>query len=224
MLGCDAKGLEARMEAHHCYTYPGGIEYAEAMLGDKDNDVHVQNAKLWGLYKPDGSVDRSAAKSPKYALTYGAQPPKLAETMGIYTNEAREYFNKFWEGNTALSGFRDDTLEEWRCSNHTLLGLDGRLLKSRSAHSLVNLKFQSSGSIIVKWATVKLIEDIKRRKLDAQMVIHYHDEFQFEVGEKDVEKVKELALKAFTDAGLWYKMNVPIEGDVKIGRSWKETH
>ena len=59
MMGADADGLEARMEAHACYTYPGGEEYAHELI---DGDVHTKNMKFFGV------KTRDEAKSPKYAL------------------------------------------------------------------------------------------------------------------------------------------------------------
>jgi DNA polymerase I-like protein with 3'-5' exonuclease and polymerase domains len=39
-----------------------------------------------------------------------------------------------------------------------------------------------------------------------------------------VEVVSKVAVKAFDQAGQYFKLNVPLVGDVKVGRSWKETH
>jgi DNA polymerase-1 len=62
MVGIDASGLEARMEAHYCYPYPGGKEYAFDIL---DGDIHEKNAVFF-------DTDRNGAKSPKYALIVSA--------------------------------------------------------------------------------------------------------------------------------------------------------
>lgn len=58
LLGGDASGLEARMEAHYTYNYDGGV-YAKELL---EGDVHSKNAAIFG-------VDRQTAKSCKYAIT-----------------------------------------------------------------------------------------------------------------------------------------------------------
>jgi len=51
-----------------------------------------------------------------------------------------------------------------------------------------------------------------------------HDEFQRETHEDDVEEVAELAQLAFKTAGEYFKMNVPIVGEAKIGKTWGDTH
>jgi DNA polymerase I len=102
--------------------------------------------------------------------------------------------------------------------------LDGRKLFARSPHALVNLMFQSGGSISVKLATVLTDVWCNKLNLDSVQVIHYHDEFQRETLDAHVDQVKQLAEKAFSQAGTYFKLNVPLVGEVKVGKSWKETH
>lgn len=224
MVGCDAKALEARMEAHYCYTFKGGKAYAAELI---DGDIHEKNAEIFG-------TDRNGAKSPKYALTYGAYPPKLAATVPCSLERAQQLYDLFWENNTALRGFRDALHSVWERrggrNGGYLKGLDGRKLWVRSPHSAVNMMFQSGGSIVVKRATEILdrwlsdhYNGIKEGKKPIQ-VLHFHDEFQYEMYETEIELFSELALKAFEEAGKYYNLHVPIEGDVKVGNNWAETH
>lgn len=60
-LGFDFASLEARIEGHYVYRYPGGPELAAALLLEKPNDIHTKMAKKLG-------VTRDAAKSINYAL------------------------------------------------------------------------------------------------------------------------------------------------------------
>ena len=218
MVGADAQALEARIEAHECYGYKGGVSYAHELI---DGDIHAKNAEVFG-------TDRDGAKSPKYAMTYGAQPPKLAKTIPCSLERAREIFHGFWETNTALAGFQDAVIGYWQHrggpNGGFVYGLDGRKLFPRSPHSIVNMRFQSAGSIIVKTATLYLDKWIKSAIIDAYQVIHYHDEFQWEVNPKDIKEFERLAKKAFEEAGKFWKLNVPIVGTVKVGNNWAETH
>lgn len=218
LIGVDAAQLEARMQAHFVYPYPGGIELADLLL---HGDIHQANADLWGC-------TRKQAKSPYYALMYGAQPPKLAVTMGCSLSDAKNYFNQFWDQYTPLAEFKDAVINAWESrggkNGGYLKGIDGRKLFARSPHSLVNLMFQSAGSITVKYATVFLDKYLKQYKLRSYQVIHMHDEFQLETEKEHTDAVVKLALKAFNDAGRYLKMNVPIVGDAKVGHNWAETH
>jgi len=215
MIGTDAKGLEARMEAHYCYPFTGGKEYAAELL---EGDIHSKNAKVFG-------TDRNGAKAPKYALVYGCQPDKLSEILGCSKKKAKELWHGFWDTNTALKEFQAECLDEWKSNGGWVLGLDGRKLFIRSPHAIVNTKFQSAGSIVVKYATVLLFNEwIPQYNVDAKLIIHQHDEFQAEGNPEHVGIHCYLANKAFEEAGEYFNINVPIEGESIVGKNWSETH
>lgn len=217
-MGVDASALEARMEAHYCYDYPGGVEYANELL---DGDIHQKNADKYG-------VTRSVAKGLKYACSYGAQPKKISLTIKCSIVKARRLFNNFWRGSTALSALKDDLTAIWESRGGKeggyLKGLDGRKLYPRSEHSIVNMLFQSAGSIVVKYATVQVDRQVTEEKLHAKQMLHFHDEFQYEVHKGSVERLKEISLQSFVDSGIHFGMNVPIAGEAKTGSNWAECH
>lgn len=219
LVGVDAAALEARIQAHYVFPFQGGPELADLLL---HGDIHTENQKLWNL------PDRNDAKSPYYCLMYGGQPKKLAETMGCTEYEAKIYYEDFWYAYTPLEMFKQTITNVWERrggkNGGYLKGLDGRKLYARSPHALVNLMFQSGGSISVKLATVLTDVWCNKLNLDSVQVIHYHDELQRETKDEDVDGVKAVMEKAFDQAGKYLKLNVPLVGEVKVGKSWKETH
>lgn len=225
-VGCDAAQLEARIQAHYVFPYKGGQELADLLL---NGDVHMENAKMWGLVDKYGDkAGRNMAKSPLYCLMYGGQAPKLAETMGCSLRDGERHFKAFWEKYSALDEFKRTITKVWEDRGGKrggfLKGLDGRKLFARSSHALVNLMFQSGGSIVVKKATTLLDKWCEEYNFDSVQVLHFHDELERETLNEHVDAVKELAAKAFNEAGEHFKLNVPLVGDVKSGRSWYEVH
>ena len=219
LVGNDAKGLEARIEAHYCYEHEGGREYAKELM---EGDVHSKNAIFFGTSRDD-------AKAPKYALTYGAQPPLLAEMLGCSLSKAKGMFNAFWKGNTALNAFKEECEAVYNKRSGKrggwLVGLDGRKLFIRSLHSLVNIKFQSAGSICVKAAMCLLWNKwIPQSNVEAYLVIQQHDEWQALVRDDCVDEYSKLALNTFPVVGKFFNLNVPLEGDIKVGENWAMTH
>jgi DNA polymerase I len=219
LVGVDAAALEARIQAHYVYPFKGGQALADLLI---NGDIHSNNQALWKL------PDRNDAKSPYYCLMYGGQPAKLAETMGCTLYEAKNYYDDFWNAYTPLDQLKEMLTKAWDSrggkNGGYLRGLDGRKLFARSPHALVNLMFQSGGSIAVKLATVFTDNLCTARGLDSTQVIHMHDEFQRETLNEDVEDVKAIAIKSFDKAGQYFQLNIPLVGEVKVGRSWKETH
>ena len=219
MVGADAVALENRIEGHYTAFFDGG-EYARTLL---EGDPHTSNSKAFsnGL---GIEVDRNLAKSIKYAITYGAQPAKVAETAGVNLTAGKKLFDAFWSNNPALANLYASVKRQLQRRGY-LIGLDGRKIRIRNEHAALNALFQCAGSLTVKKATSLLWEDyIPNNNVDAKIVLHFHDEFQAEVGNSDVDKYVELALQSFKDAGEAFNLNIPIEGDAQIGRNWASTH
>jgi DNA polymerase I-like protein with 3'-5' exonuclease and polymerase domains len=165
----------------------------------------------------------------EHNVTYGCRPEKLCEILSCSKSQAKKYYNAFWDGNTALNGFKEDLEliynQRGGKNGGYLVGLDGRKLSIRSPHAMVNTMFQSAGNIVVKTATCLMWNKwVPQAGLDARLVIHQHDEFQAIVHKKDMDEYIKLGLLAFVKAGEYWKINVPIVGDAKIGRNWGECH
>lgn len=219
LVGVDAAALEARIQAHYVFPFKGGPELAELLI---NGDIHTNNQNLWNL------PSRNDAKSPYYCLMYGGQPAKLAETMGCTLREAQKYYDDFWAAYSPLTNLKETLTDVWTARGGKrggfLKGLDGRKLFARSPHALVNLMFQSGGSIAVKLATVLTDKWCEKLHLDSAQVLHMHDEFQRETREDHLQQVVDLSVKAFEEAGKYFKLNVPLVGEAKVGKTWLETH
>jgi len=189
-LGFDFASLEARIMGHHVLPYTDGEALAEALIAEKPNDIHSINARKLG-------IDRSSAKSFSYAAIYGAQPKKLSKMVGVSEFEGKRLFNEYWEAVPALKELKQRVEKYWESKGKTYIpGLDGRLLFTRSKHSLINVLFQSGGAIAAKWTTVNLakrLEDLgllgdpfvdSKNTIKVWLMIEMHDEVQMAVHPK----------------------------------------
>lgn len=209
-LGYDFASLEARIMGHHVLPYTDGEALAEALIAEKPNDIHSINARKLG-------IDRSAAKSFSYAAIYGAQPKKLAKMLGITETEGKRLFNEYWDAVPALKELKTKVEKYWESNGKVYIpGLDGRLLFTRSKHSLINVLFQSGGAISAKWTTVLLAKHLEERGLlgnpfehsekeaKVWMMMEAHDEGQMAV-HPSLMKVKafkdDISAKAATAPG-----------------------
>lgn len=218
LCGTDANSLEATVEAHYTIHRKGGKEYAKMLIeGDSKHgtDLHTRNAKIWDCSRP-------LAKNGKYALTYGCSAQKLAKTLHKKKSMGKKLYDAFWEGNTALKILSDQVKKA--AKKGYLKGIDGRPIFVRSEHSALNALFQSTGSIIVKTATVMMNERFIESGLDYKQVGHFHDEVIFEVKEEDKEIVEDIIKRSWMDAGKKLGIKVDITGDVEFGKSWADVH
>lgn len=219
MCGSDAKALENRIEGHYTAFYDGG-EYARELL---TGDPHTKNMHAFSD-ACQMEITRHKSKNIKYAMTYGAQPPKVAETAGVPEKYGKILYDAFWKANPALEALRSDVEKRFKKRGY-LVGIDGRKLSIRSSHALLNTLFQSTGSIVVKVATIFLWKNwVPKYGIDAKLLIHQHDEWQAGVNPAHLEKYIELSNKSFVQSGKYFKLNIPIEGETKVGKNWAETH
>lgn len=219
LVGTDAVALENRIEGHYTAYYDGG-KYAQTLL---TGDPHTANANAFSRALGI-EVDRDLAKRIKYAITYGAQPQKVAETAGVSLKAGKELYDAFWKNNPSLYQLYEAVQKTFEKKGY-LTGIDGRLIRIRNSHSALNALFQCAGSLVVKKATAILFEQyVPDNNLDAKLVLHMHDEFQAEVGNYDVEEYVRYSLRCFKEAGEFFNLNIPIEGDSKSGRNWSLTH
>lgn len=231
LIGCDASALEARVEGHFTSLYDGGL-YKTYLL--ETDDIHTLNANLWG-------VSRQVAKNCFYALSYGAGPGKLSKMMGTDLNAAKELIKthyETWPGLTKfikslehyVSSMGFTKLNKWGKSDLDLtkkpyiIGIDQRKLFVREIHSLKNTMIQSTGSIAMKIAYCNIFDFICQHKLDAKIVMFYHDEFVIEVINNDdqIKLLQKGVEDAIVKAGESLKLSVPLIGESKVGNNWEE--
>ena len=216
LVGHDAEQLELRMLAHYMNDYL----YTQELL---NGDIHSYNQKLAGL------STRDEAKTFIYAFIYGAGDEKLGTIVGGGKREGSEIRRKFMLENPNLAQLIDRT--KARARSGFLVGLDGRKIWMRKdeqgsilTHKALNTLLQSAGAIVMKRAMVILDSDITANRLDSIKVIDMHDESQYDVHPKSVNKHMELAKASIVKAGEYYNLNIPLSASVKKGNNWSETH
>ena len=286
MVGCDADGLELRVQAHYMAPYDDGA-YVEKIL---EGDVHTANQLDAGL------ETRDHAKVFIYKLNYGSGDVGLAEGLPIpeeAIQHARDAWAKYGKRFLASSqGHQESQDLEWfwrlprdvwspvkACAEYLekgqspppetmgaavvgarlrasfmakapayarvvkeikkeakqgwVEGIDGRPISSLKkgtldryvpGHKAVNFKFQSTGALVMKKATVLACKEIRRRGLDALLVLQAHDELQFDALEAHAEEVGTIVEDSIQEAGEFFGLLCPMAGSKSIGNNWSETH
>jgi hypothetical protein len=221
-LGYDFDSLEAKIEAHYVYRYPGGPEYGVSLVAEKPNDCHTVLASSISvlLGRP---FPRGTAKNVKYGCSYNAQVARVAKTVGCTLAEAQIIFDAFWLLAEPLKFLKENMQKYWETTGGKkfLKGLDGRKLPIRSKGNVINTAFQSAGVICAKRAMViheqmlkdegiyvDFFRDDWRNSDFCQQLIAYHDEAQLEVRRSMVKWKKfadEAECKAFKsdDGKVW---------------------
>lgn len=187
-LAYDFASLEARIESHYCWRYDAEKEYCESLLLEKPNDVHTKTAKR--VAEAIGrAFDRGSAKPVKYACAYGAQPKRVAKTVGCSLELGEKIFHAYWDAARPLAELRDKLTAYWETTGQKkyILGIDGSKINTRSKSALVNSLFQSAGVACAKLVAVLAEEKLRelgltvdfwledwRNKVYTQSLCMYH--------------------------------------------------
>lgn len=210
LVGIDASGLELRMLAH----YMNDDAYTTEVVS---GDIHTANQKAAGL------ETRNQAKTFIYAFLYGAGSAKIGSISGGGAKEGQKLIDSFLRNTPKLRALREKVgriyvQQEW------LPGLDGRKLLVRSEHSALNTLLQGAGAIVMKQALVIFKKELVREKIWHEFKVNVHDEWQVECKEKDANLVGDMGKWAIRQAGIELNMRCPLDGEYKIGKTWKDTH
>ena len=209
IVGTDASGLELRCLAH----LMNDTTFTDILL---TGDIHTHNMKMAGL------TDRDQAKTFIYAFMYGAGASKIGQIVGAGAKEGQQLINKFLSSMPALKRVRDAVTKA--ASKGTIKGIDGRRLHIRSPHSALNTLIQGAGAVVCKVWLCNMNKRINRTGIDAKLVASIHDEYQFEVSNKVINKFGQLTKDAMKDTEKQLQMKCPLDNEWKVGKTWAETH
>ena len=209
LVGMDASQLELRMLAH----YMNDEGYTNEVL---NGDIHTANQLAAGL------ETRDQAKTFIYAFLYGAGDAKIGSIVGGTAVDGKRLKEKFLANTPSLGRLRERV--GVASGRGYVLGLDKRRVYVRSAHAALNTLLQSAGAIVMKKALCLLDEYAILWGIDYNFIGNIHDEIQTEVRADKSDVFGRLATSCMQAAGLYYKLNCPLEGDYKTGNTWADTH
>lgn len=170
---------------------------------------------------------------------YGCSAPKLASTLGLPEYKGDILLEKFWDANPGTKRLKDNLEEFWNTKGQKkwLPAIDGRRLMTRKKSALLNTIFQSCGGIAMDYACCFMDKWLgpmywdrygrpfyKYKGCVVRRIGYYHDELEFECEEPVAEEVAKMIEKAIAKAGEFLKLEIPLAGEGKTGKTWRDVH
>lgn len=86
-----------------------------------------------------------------------------------------------------------------------------------------------AGCFLDNWLGEIYFDDLRRpyyiyKGYVVRRIAYQHDELEFECEEPVAEEISKMIEKAIEKAGQYLKIQVPLAGEGKTGKSWKEVH
>ncbi len=224
-VAADYSQVELRILAH----LSADPRLAEAFAAGED--VHRRTAAaVLGL--PIDAVtpqQRERAKAVNFGIVYGQTPFGLAQQLGISSDEAGEFIDRYFEQYRGVQQYIENCLSQARDTGvtHTLFGrirqhpeINSRngMRRSMAERTAINSPIQGTAADIIKIAMIRISDELRRQKLRTRMVLQVHDELIFEVPEDELS-IRENIRNLMQDV---VKLNVPLTVDVKQGRNWEQ--
>lgn len=221
-INYDYSQLELRVMAH----MSGDKLFTEVF--NKGEDPHGDVAKRLG-------ISRKGAKVVNFGVLYGMGPDKLAATLGIPEADAQRIIQvDFMKAYSGFAKWKEST-EMFVRKNGYVKNLFGRMRRLPDAtkppmggskknyfsalRKSVNTIIQGTGADIVKLATIAMCKEFEEKNLPAYFLLQVHDEVLIEVREDIMLEAEEIVLRCMRDT---VKLNIPLDVDGKILRSWGE--
>jgi hypothetical protein len=111
--------------------------------------------------------------------------------------------------------------------NGCITGLDGRPVRIPYEHQLLVYLLQSDEAIHMAKAYNIMCANLNKKYIygvDYGVVAWYHDEYTVECREDIAEDVKLISEQAIKEAGEFFNIACPHEGQGAIGKNWYDIH
>lgn len=220
----DWSQIELRMLAHCSRDH----RLMEAFM--QDEDIHQAVATALG-------ISRDFAKTINFGIIYGMGAKKLALSLGISEEEAKEIIHGYY---STYEGYVDwkKVIEHKAGMNGEIKNIFGRIRRlpeARNSHNkfayfgalrrAVNTVIQGSCADLMKIGMLRLYEHYKKEGLLANLLLVVHDEFVIEADEHvrgryyHVEQVYEDTKRIMENL---IPLRVPVRADGKVCNTWED--
>lgn len=198
-------------------------------------DINQEGLKDLPEFKPW----RNKAKTGAYLLAYGGGVAKLASSLSLSKTDAQMSYDNYWSANPGLGKLKENVEKYYDTAGKKkyVPGWDGRILSIRRKNVLINCLGQSLGAVCQSVAACMMDNKLGEMYLDDKFRPYYlykgkqvkrtslvHDEYSWEVEDGIEEEIRQLTVECIIKAGEYLKLPLPLDGEGKIGKNWKDVH
>ena len=195
-----------------------------------NEDIHKQAASK--VFKtPIDEVtkeQRSNAKAVNFGIVYGISDFGLAEQLGISRKRAKQYIDEYLTEYAGIKEFMENIIEKTKEKGYveTLFHRRRYVPELQSKNYMVrqfgnrvamNTPIQGTAADIMKIAMINVYKELKKRGLEAKIILQVHDEMMIEAPENEKEEVKEIMKKEMESA---IQLKIPLVAEISEAKNW----
>ena len=225
-VDADYSQIELRVLAHIADDQAMQNAFASGL------DVHTATAaQVFGVAPEEVTpLQRRHAKAVNFGIVYGISEFSLAEDIGVSRYEAREYIDNYLAGYPGVKKYMHDVVAQARERGYTET-LYGRCryipelkssnfnIRQGAERMALNTPIQGTAADLIKLAMIRVEQALAENYPQAQLLLQVHDELIVECPQEIAQEVAGLVSREMENIA---KLNVPLQAEAKIGKSWYE--
>ena len=223
-LSSDYSQIELRILAH--------LSEDEKLIDvfNNNEDIHTFTAaEIFNVNIKDVTEElRRKAKAINFGIIYGMTEYGLKSRLSISEEEAKEYIRLYFDRYPKVKKYINFLIREAYDKGFAVtlfgrkryineLGSSNGRLRNLGERLAVNTPIQGTAADIMKLSTVKLYDNIKKNKINANILLQVHDELVLELKENDLETVENIVRDSMENC---VKLKVAIKVDIKSAENW----
>lgn len=197
-------------------------------------DIHASTAsKVFRVPLTEVTREqRSQAKTVNFGIIYGVSAFGLSNQTTLNRTEAKELIDTYYETYPKLRGYMDSQIAFVRQHGYveTVMGrrrylpdinAANQVVRAAAERNAVNAPIQGSAADIIKMAMINIHKLLKAQGYHSKMLLQVHDELVFDARKEELESLKVLVKTQMENA---FRIAVPLEVELGVGRNWLEAH
>ena len=227
-VDADYSQIELRILAHIT-----GDEHMQAAFRAGE-DIHRSTAaKIYGIPLEEVTPRlRTAAKAINFGIMYGKGAFSLSEDLGVSVREAGAFLKNYLASFPKVDSYMQQTIADAKEKGYVSTLFGRRRALPELANSNMNVRasgermarntpIQGTAADVIKLAMVRVWRRIRAEGLASRLILTVHDELIVEAPEAEAETAARI-LKEEMEGCVHFA--VPLDTDVRQGKSWLEAH
>ena len=205
------------------------------ILAFKNNeDIHKSTAaKVFNVPLEEVTKEqRSNAKTVNFGIIYGVSAFGLSNQTSLSRKESADLIDAYYKTYPKLKSYMQDQVDFARENGYVQTVLGRRrylkdinsanmMVKSGAERNAVNAPIQGSAADIIKIAMINIHKKLSSENWKSKMLLQVHDELVFDVHNSELEKIQPMIKHEMENA---FKMDVPLDVELGMGKNWLEAH
>ena len=199
-----------------------------------NEDIHRSTAaKVFNVPLEEVTKEqRSNAKTVNFGIIYGVSAFGLSNQTSLSRKESAELIDAYYATYPKLKSYMSNQVDFARENGYVQTVLGRRrylkdinsanmMVKSGAERNAVNAPIQGSAADIIKIAMINIHKKLVSENWKSKMLLQVHDELVFDVHNSELEKIQPMIKHEMENA---FKMDVPLDVEIGLGRNWLEAH